>query len=313
MVTLRTGASRMRAHRLLVAALASVWWSASWAAGGQAATGQAATGQAATGQAAAGEGIQLPPRSRVADLVPAEQIEQRAALAYQQMRSNASAQGALAQEGHPKLVRLQAIAKRLLPHAARYNERAAQWRWEVSLIGSQALNAFAMPGGKIAFYTGIIERLHLTDDEIAFVMGHEIAHALREHGRERQGKAMIAQGLTIGASILSQVMGYGDLGGQVARGVSGVTMLKFSRDDESEADLLGMDLSARAGYNPMAGISLWEKMASASGGQGTPPQWLSTHPSHDSRIADIRKALPRVMPLYERARAEQGRAKPRNQ
>ncbi|NDH58847.1 MAG: M48 family peptidase, partial [Betaproteobacteria bacterium] len=109
-------------------------------------------------------------------------------------------------------------------------------RWEVSLIGSQALNAFAMPGGKIAFYTGIIDRLQLTDDEIAFVMGHEIAHALREHGRERQSKAMIAQGLSIGASILSQVMGYGDIGGQVARGVSNVTMLKFSRDDESEAD-----------------------------------------------------------------------------
>jgi len=189
-----------------------------------------------------------------------------------------------------------------LPHAARYNDRASQWRWEVSLIGSQALNAFAMPGGKIAFYTGIIERLQLSDDEIAFIMGHEIAHALREHGRERQSKTMIAQGLTIGASILSQVMGYGDIGGQVARGVSNVTMLKFSRDDESEADLLGMDLSARAGFDPRAGISLWEKMSSASNGQGTPPQWLSTHPSHESRIADIRKALPKVMPIYERTK-----------
>ncbi|NBQ82343.1 MAG: M48 family peptidase [Betaproteobacteria bacterium] len=140
------------------------------------------------------------------------------------------------------------------------------------------------------------------DDEIAFVMGHEIAHALREHGRERQSKAMIAQGLSIGASILSQVMGYGDIGGQVARGVSNVTMLKFSRDDESEADLLGMDLSARAGYDPSAGISLWEKMSAAPSSQGAPPQWLSTHPSHESRIADIRKALPKVLPLYERSK-----------
>ncbi|NDD95644.1 MAG: M48 family peptidase, partial [Betaproteobacteria bacterium] len=138
--------------------------------------------------------------------------------------------------------------------------------------------------------------------EIAFVMGHEIAHALREHGRERQSKAMIAQGLSIGASILSQVMGYGDIGGQVARGVSNVTMLKFSRDDESEADLLGMDLSARAGYDPSAGISLWEKMSAAPSSQGAPPQWLSTHPSHESRIADIRKALPKVLPLYERSK-----------
>lgn len=248
------------------------------------------------------DGIDLPPRSKVADLVSAEQLERQAALQYDQMRERAASQRALAPEGHPKLVRLQNIAKRLLPHAARYNDRASQWRWEVSLIGSQALNAFAMPGGKIAFYTGIIERLQLSDDEIAFIMGHEIAHALREHGRERQSKAMIAQGLTIGASILSQVMGYGDIGGQVARGVSNVTMLKFSRDDESEADLLGMDLSARAGFDPRAGISLWEKMSSASNGQGTPPQWLSTHPSHESRIADIRKALPKVMPIYERTK-----------
>ena len=249
------------------------------------------------------DGIELPPRSKVADLVSAERIERDAALQYDQMREKAHSQRALAPEGHPKLLRLQNIAKRLLPHAARYNERAAQWRWEVSLIGSQALNAFAMPGGKIAFYTGIIDRLKLTDDEIAFVMGHEIAHALREHGRERQSKAMIAQGLTIGASILSQVMGYGDIGGQVARGASNLTMLKFSRDDESEADLLGMDLSARAGFDPAAGISLWEKMLNASNGQGTPPQWMSTHPSHESRIADIRKALPKVMPIYERSKS----------
>jgi Zn-dependent protease with chaperone function len=148
------------------------------------------------------DGIDLPPRSKVADLVSAEQLERQAALQYDQMRERAASQRALAPEGHPNLVRLQNIAKRLLPHAARYNDRASQWRWEVSLIGSQALNAFAMPGGKIAFYTGIIERLQLSDDEIAFIMGHEIAHALREHGRERQSKAMIAQGLTIGASIL---------------------------------------------------------------------------------------------------------------
>jgi len=286
------------ARRLCASALVLTWLGGAWAA---------------SSDAAGGEGIQLPPRSRMADLVSAEQIEHRAALHYQQMRESASAQRALAPEGHPKLLRLQGIAKRLLPHAGRYNERATQWRWEVSLIGSQALNAFAMPGGKIAFYTGIIERLQLTDDEIAFVMGHEIAHALREHGRERQGKAMVAQGLSFGASVLSQVLGYGDIGGQVARGVSSVTMLKFSRDDESEADLLGMDLSARAGFNPAAGISLWEKMsaAAASSAQGSPPQWLSTHPSHDTRIAEIRKALPKVLPLYERARKEQGQARNR--
>ena len=158
-----------------------------------------------------------------------------------------------------------------------------------------------MPGGKIVFYTGIIDRLKLTDDEIAMVMGHEMAHALLEHGRERAGQQKVAQAATIGASVLSQVMGYGDLGGLLASQTSKFTLLGFSRGDESEADLVGMDIAARAGFDPRAGISLWQKMSEAS--KGEPPQFLSTHPSHASRIDNIRAALPKVMPLYERVRA----------
>ena len=158
-----------------------------------------------------------------------------------------------------------------------------------------------MPGGKIVFYTGIIDRLKLTDDEIAMVMGHEMAHALLEHGRERAGQQKVAQAATIGASVLSQVMGYGDLGGLLASQTSKFTLLGFSRGDESEADLVGMDIAARAGYDPRAGISLWQKMSEAS--KGEPPQFLSTHPSHASRIDNMRGSLPKVMPLYERVQA----------
>jgi predicted Zn-dependent protease len=128
---------------------------------------------------------------------------------------------------------------------------------------------------------------------------HEIAHALREHGRERAGKQRVAQVGTVVASVFSAILGYGDLGGQAASGVAQFTLLKYGRDDENEADLVGLDLAARAGYDPRAGIKLWEKMAAAS--KGAPPQWLSTHPSNKARIDDIRKHLKEVMPLFAKA------------
>jgi predicted Zn-dependent protease len=179
----------------------------------------------------------------------------------------------------------------------RWNARAANWRWEVNLIGSQQVNAFCMPGGKIAFYSGILDKLKLTDDEVATVIGHEMAHALREHARERMGKNA-ATG--IGASLLSQVLGLGELGQTVTRYGAQLLTLQFSRSDESEADLVGMELAARAGYDPRAGVSLWQKMAAAA--KGAPPQWLSTHPAGSTRIADIEANLPRVMPLYGRVK-----------
>jgi predicted Zn-dependent protease len=226
-------------------------------------------------------------------LVSADQIEGMAQKQYLQLQQETGAKGALAPPNHPQLLRLRAIANKLIPFAPRWNERAVQWKWEVNLIGSKQINAFCMPGGKIAFYTGILDTLKLTDDEVAMVMGHEIAHALREHGREHAGKAMATQGvLGIGSALL----GLGDLGRAAASGAANLMSLKFGRDDETEGDLVGMDLAARAGYDPRAGIALWQKMASAS--KGAPPQWLSTHPSGKNRIAEIGKHLPEVMPIY---------------
>jgi predicted Zn-dependent protease len=154
-----------------------------------------------------------------------------------------------------------------------------------------------MPGGKIAFYTGILETLKLTDDEVAAVMGHEIAHALREHARERMGKSVATN---VGASLLSQLLGVGELGNTVIGGGAQLLSLQFSRSDESEADLVGLELAARAGFDPRAGISLWQKMAAQN--KGAPPQWLSTHPAGSTRIAEMQKNMPRVLPLYEQAK-----------
>ncbi|MFM1990034.1 MAG: hypothetical protein RJA99_2991 [Pseudomonadota bacterium] len=248
------------------------------------------------------EGIAVPKRSRVASLANAKQMEAQAVAQYGQLLKQASAQGALAPPDHPPRQRLERIARRLIPYTHRFSERVDEWRWEINLLGSKQVNAFVMPGGKIAFFTGIIDRLKLTDDEIAMVMGHEMAHALLEHGREREGQARLAQIATVGASVFSQILGYGDLGGQLASGASQLTLLTFSRGDEAEADLVGMDIAARAGFDPRAAVKLWQKMAALSNGKGQPPQFLSTHPAHGTRIETIRAALPKVLPLYARTK-----------
>ena len=247
--------------------------------------------------AQARDGVDVGGNSAFAKLVPAEDVERSAAQQYAQMLQQADSKNALGSKDNPQVKRVRAIAQRIIPFAMEWNPRARGWKWEVNLIGSSQINAFCMPGGKIAFYTGILDKLKLTDDEVAMVMGHEIAHALREHARERMGKNA-ATG--IGANLLSQLLGLGEVGQTVTQYGAQLLTLQFSREDESEADLVGMELGARAGYNPRAGITLWQKMASAS--QGAPPQWLSTHPSGSSRIADMEANLAQVIPLYERAR-----------
>lgn len=242
------------------------------------------------------EGVDVGSQSKFAKLVPAEDIEAAAAQQYRQMLQEAARQKALAPDGHPQLVRLRNISERIIPFSAAWNARARQWRWEVNLIGSREINAFCMPGGKIAFYYGILQTLQLTDDEVAMIMGHEAAHALREHARERLGKNA-ATG--IAANVASVLLGLGATGDSLLRMGGQLLTLRFSREDESEADLVGMELAARSGYNPRAGISLWQKMQKAS--QGSPPSFLSTHPNSATRIHDIEASLPKVLPLYERA------------
>jgi predicted Zn-dependent protease len=240
------------------------------------------------------DGVDVGKNSVFTKLVPAETIEQSAAEQYAKMLQQAQAQNTLARQDQAQLRRLRSIAQKIIPHALGWNPRAANWRWEVNLIASKQVNAFCMPGGKIAFYSGILEQLKLTDDEVATVMGHEVAHALREHARERMGKSA-ATG--VGVNLLSSVLGLGQLGQTVTNYGAQLLTLQFSRSDESEADLVGMELAARSGFDPRAGVSLWQKMAIAS--KGAPPQWLSTHPSGTTRIADIEANLPKVLPLYQ--------------
>jgi predicted Zn-dependent protease len=248
-------------------------------------------------QNVAPEGVDVGKNSGLSSLVPAAEVEKAAGQQYHELLAQAASKRALAQPDHPQLQRIRGIAQRLIPQATPWNPRAAHWNWEVNLIGSNQINAFCMPGGKIAFYIGILDQLKLTDDEVAMVMGHEMAHALREHARERMAKSALT---SVGANVLVQVLGMGQVGQMLTGYGAQLLSLKFSRSDESEADLVGMEIAARAGYDPRAAVTLWKKMGQA--GKSSPPQWISTHPSGTTRIAELERNLPRVMPLYERAK-----------
>ena len=253
-----------------------------------------AAGAAATGSALAQ--VDVGSASGLRKLVPAETLEGSARQQYAQILADARAKGALAPEGHPQLQRLHTIARKLIPHTEQWNPRSREWKWQVNLIGSKQINAWCMPGGKIAFYTGILDQLKLTDDEVAMIMGHEMAHALREHARERLAKS---QATSLGLSIASQLLGLGALGDAAANLGTQLLTLKYGRDDETESDLVGLEIAARGGYRPEASVSLWQKMLSANGNGG--PSFLSTHPSGANRIEELEANLPKVQHLYQQA------------
>ena len=230
-------------------------------------------------------------------LVSSREVNQSAEKQYAQAIGQAR-QKELLNRNPAETERVRAIANRLIPQTTVFRPDASGWRWEVNVLTSNQLNAWCMPGGKIAVYSGLIDKLKLSDDEIAAIMGHEIAHALREHARERISQQMATSAVIgIGAAVLGVGSAGADLGNMVAQ----VTFtLPNSRTHEIEADRIGVELAARAGYDPRAAVSVWQKMAKAS--DGGPPQFLSTHPSPENRIKDLEVYAQRVMPLYEAAR-----------
>ena len=230
-------------------------------------------------------------------MLSSAEVDKAAAQAYAQTIQVAGKKGALNHDPG-ETGRVREIASRLIPATGAFRGDAPGWKWEVNVVSSNEVNAWCMPGGKIAVYTGLIEKVHPTDDELAAVMGHEIGHALREHGRERASQQQ-AQGIVLG--IGAALLGLGDAGASLAQTVADVTIgLPYSREFEREADRIGVELAARAGYDPRAAVTLWQKMIKVSG--GGPPQFLSTHPSPENRIADLQGYSVKVMPLYESAR-----------
>lgn len=230
-------------------------------------------------------------------LVPSEEVERMAAAAFQEQNQKARAAGVLVERG-PEVERVNRIADRLRRQAGVFRSDAGSWKWETAIIDQPVINASVAPGGKITVYTGLMRKLQLSDDELAMVMGHEIAHALREHGRERVSQA-VAQNAVATAAV-------GVLGGnqsQVQMAEQAATLLyglPNSRKNELEADKIGLELAARAGFDPNAAVTLWQKMAQANEG-AAPPAFLSTHPKDDTRIAELRRLIPTVQPLYTSA------------
>jgi predicted Zn-dependent protease len=245
------------------------------------------------------EGVDVK-RSRLL-LLPASTVERTASQQYGQLMRAAAQKGALNND-RQQVERLRGIARALIPHSARFNRDAERWRWEVNLVGSRSVNAFCMPGGKIAFFSGILDALKLTDDEVAVIMGHEIAHALLEHGRARMSEQVLKSlGITVAAALLN----LGQLSTELLAQAANLALsLPYARKQESDSDLVGMELAARAGYDPRAAVSVWHKMSrlAQASGSGQPPQFLSTHPSHQARIREIEAALPKVLPLYSAAK-----------
>lgn len=243
-----------------------------------------------------GDSVGVERKQYMFSMLSTDQVNQMYAQSYQQTVSEATTKGVL-DNSSAEAKRVQAVAKRLIAQAPKLRPDAAQWQWEVNLIKSDELNANCGPGGKIIVYSGLIDTLKLSDDELAAVMGHEIAHALREHGREAMSKAYGVQMAKQGAGAL---LGLGQDSLALADTVVNYSLtLPNSRANENEADLIGLELSARAGYNPNAAITLWQKMQAQAG--ASQPEFMSTHPASSNRIASLQAAIPKVMPLYEQA------------
>ena len=227
-------------------------------------------------------------------LVSEEQAQASSAQAYAQTMSEAQQKDKLSTDAALN-ARVKRITDRLIVQAGNMYPPSRDWKWSIAVIDEPTLNAWCMPGGKMAIYTGIIEKLKLSDDEIAQIMGHEISHAILGHGRERMSRAIAMQGgMTLGSIVAGR-----DL--SILAPVADIALtLPNSREGESEADRYGIELAARAGYDPHAAVRLWEKMSAASG--NGPPVFLSTHPAPSNRIQALNALVPQMMPLYEKAR-----------
>ena len=236
-------------------------------------------------------------------LLPASQVVAMSSQSYTQTLQESQKKNTLNTD-KVQLERVRAISNRLIAQVGVFRPDAVQWKWEVNVDKSDQVNAYCMPGGKIMVLTGLIDQLKATDDELGAVIGHEIAHALREHGRERMSQAYVQQ---FGLQALGAMLTKGTsaaVGNASMQAASVGSQLFFalpnSRLQETEADRIGLELSARAGYNPDAAITLWQKMGKLSGNK--PSEFFSTHPSDSTRIAELQKLVPKVKPLYEAAK-----------
>jgi predicted Zn-dependent protease len=241
------------------------------------------------------DGVRIAPRSGIAKIVSADALERKADEEFRRQKEMARSANTLLPDDHPDVARVWRVVKGILPHAAKFNERASVWKWEVIVLDESTINAFCAPGGKITVLTGIIRELQLTDDELAVLVGHEVAHALRDHSRGDLARSAISK---IAGEVMVAATG---MDKKLIEDGMRLSMLEAMRKTEIEADLIGLELVARSGRDPRAGITFWEKMQRL--GADGQPQWLSTHPSDEVRLQSMKANMHDVLPLYEAASA----------
>jgi Zn-dependent protease with chaperone function len=230
------------------------------------------------------------------NLIPPATLEQQAAQEYAQIIAQAQQGKHLLGDTNPLVKRVRDIANREIPFALKWNDRAKNWKWEINVVKSPEERMYCLPGGKIVIYSGLIDRLHLNDNELGMMIGHEIAHALREHARERLGRQQAAQ---LNAGTMPQLFGFANVGSTPLGIGEELLAMKYSPADETEADVIGSEIASRAGYDPRAAVTLWNKIDTATRRADNGFIWM--HPYGVERRQDLLKRLPDMMPLYAKA------------
>ncbi|HEY3597779.1 MAG TPA: M48 family metallopeptidase, partial [Paraburkholderia sp.] len=231
------------------------------------------------------------------NLIPSSMLEGQAAEEFDQIAYGAEHANRLYPETDAHVKRVRAITDKLIPYALKWNDRAKNWKWDVAVVRSSDIRMYCLPGGKIVIYSGILDRVRLNDNELGMLLGHEIAHALREHARERLGEQQAAQ---LGSGPIPQLFGLADLGMAPLGIGSQLLEMKYERADETEADVIGSEIASRAGFDPRAAVTLWDKLDQVTRGDRD-RGFIYVHPYTPARRADIVKRLPDMLPLYAKA------------
>ncbi len=231
------------------------------------------------------------------NLIPSPMLEGQAADEFDQIVHGAEHSNRLYADTDARVRRVRAIVDKLIPYSLKWNDRAKNWKWDVAVLRSPDIRMYCLPGGKIVIYSGLLDRVRLNDNELGMLIGHEIAHALREHARERLGEQQAAQ---FGTGSIPQLFGLADLGVAPLGIGSQLLEMKYERTDETEADVIGSDIASRAGYDPRAAITLWDKLAVATR-SNRDQGFIYVHPYTPARRQDIMKRLVDMLPLYAKA------------
>jgi Zn-dependent protease with chaperone function len=231
------------------------------------------------------------------NLIPSSMLESQAAEEFDQIARGAEHAHRLYPPTDPRVIRVRTIADKLIPYSLKWSDRTKHWKWDIAVIRSPDIRMYCLPGGKIVIYSGILDRVKLNDNELGMLLGHEIAHALREHARERLGEQQAVQ---LGSGQIPQLFGLADLGASPLGIGSQLLEMKYEAADETEADVIGSEIASRGGYDPRAALTLWDKLAVATRSnhdQG----FIYVHPYTTARRQDIMKRLSDMLPLYAKA------------